>query len=63
MFHPAGSVSMGKVVDGELRVKGVERLCIVNASVIPVPIAGHIQNCVYAIAEQAADMILASLSD
>ncbi|PCG94506.1 Glucose-methanol-choline oxidoreductase [Penicillium occitanis (nom. inval.)] len=60
MFHPAGSVSMGKVVDSELRVKGVDRLRVVDASVIPVPIAGHIQNCVYALAEQAADMILAS---
>lgn len=60
MFHPAGSVSMGKVVDSELRVKGVDRLRVVDASVIPVPIAGHIQNSVYALAEQAVDMILAS---
>lgn len=51
---------MGKVVDSELRVKGVDRLRVVDASVIPVPIAGHIQNCVYALAEQAVDMILAS---
>lgn len=61
MFHPAGSVSMGKVVDSELRVKGVDNLRVVDASVMPLPIAGHIQNCVYAIAEQAADIILASL--
>ncbi|CRG91197.1 Choline dehydrogenase [Talaromyces islandicus] len=60
MFHPAGSVSMGKVVDSELRVKGVDRLRVVDASVIPVPIAGHIQNCVYALAEQAANMIIGS---
>lgn len=60
MFHPAGSVSMSKVVDSELCVKGVDKLRVVDASVIPVPIAGHIHNCVYALAEQAADMILAS---
>ncbi|CRG83771.1 putative GMC-type oxidoreductase Mb1310 [Talaromyces islandicus] len=60
MFHPLGSVSMGKVVDSELRVKGVDRLRVVDASVIPLPISGHIQSGVYAIAEQAADMILAS---
>ncbi|KAH8802527.1 glucose dehydrogenase [Xylogone sp. PMI_703] len=57
-FHPAGSASMGKVVDTELRVKGIANLRVVDASVIPFPLAAHIQICVYAIAEQAADMIL-----
>ncbi|KAF2467780.1 putative glucose dehydrogenase [Lindgomyces ingoldianus] len=43
-FHPAGTASMGKVVDGSLK--------------IPKPLASHYQVAVYAIAEQAADIIL-----
>ncbi|KIY02456.1 uncharacterized protein Z520_02595 [Fonsecaea multimorphosa CBS 102226] len=56
-FHAAGSASMGSVVDTELRVKGVDGLRVVDASVIPVPIGGHLQVATYAIAEQAADLI------
>jgi choline dehydrogenase-like flavoprotein len=48
---------MGKVVDTSMRVKGMDRLRVVDASVIPVPLAGHLQNCVYAMAEQTADII------
>ncbi|KAE8339533.1 hypothetical protein BDV24DRAFT_176032 [Aspergillus arachidicola] len=43
-YHPAGSASMGSVVDTELRVKGVENLRVVDA-------------IIYAIAEKAADII------
>ena len=57
--HPAASCSMGKVVDAECRVKGVQGLRVVDASVIPVPLAAHYQVPVFALAEQAVDMILA----
>ncbi|KLU82807.1 hypothetical protein MAPG_01875 [Magnaporthiopsis poae ATCC 64411] len=53
-FHPAGTASMGKVVDASLRVMGVKGLRVVDTSVFPVPISGNLQVATYATAEQAA---------
>ncbi|KAI1288784.1 putative GMC oxidoreductase [Xylaria venustula] len=61
--HPMGSLAMGKVVDTDLKVKGVDNLRVVDASVIPVVITGHIQVAVYALAEQAAEIIYADKHD
>ncbi|KAH7384203.1 putative glucose dehydrogenase [Phaeosphaeria sp. MPI-PUGE-AT-0046c] len=57
-YHPGGSAAMGKVVDGSLRVFGINNLRVADASVIPQSLASHYQVIVYAIAEQAVDIIL-----
>lgn len=53
---------MGKVVDSALRVFGVKGLGVVDASVLPTPISSPIQACIYALAEQAVDIIFRSHS-
>ena len=56
-YHPIGSCAMGDVVDGSLKVKGVKGLRVVDASVFPNHVSGNICSSVYAVAENAADII------
>jgi choline dehydrogenase len=58
VHHPCGTCRMGDVVDTELRVKGVDALRVVDASVIPTVIAGNSNIPVNAVAERAADLLL-----
>ncbi|KAI1278985.1 hypothetical protein F5Y07DRAFT_387844 [Xylaria sp. FL0933] len=63
-FHPVGTCAMmprelGGVVDEQLKVYGVKRLRVVDASIMPVLVGANTCQTTYAIAEKAADLIKA----
>ena len=57
LYHPVGTCSMGAVVDAHLRVRGVESLRVIDASVMPAIVTGHPNAAVVMIAEKGAEMI------
>ncbi|KAG9232621.1 hypothetical protein BJ875DRAFT_73225 [Amylocarpus encephaloides] len=62
-YHPVGTCAMlkereGGVVDSDLKVYGTKRLRVVDSSVMPLLVTGHIQTLVYGIAEKAAESII-----
>jgi len=65
MWHPAGTAKMGNssdpgaVVDERLRVRGIQKLRVADASIMPTVPRSNTQCPVYAIGEKAAIMIKA----
>jgi 4-pyridoxate dehydrogenase len=59
--HPCGTCAMGigpdTVTDPQLRVRGIEGLRVVDASVMPDLVSAHINACVLMIAEKASDLL------
>ena len=63
IFHPVGTCKMGPahdtaaVVDGELRVHGVQRLRVIDASIMPTITSGNTNAPTVMIAERGAEFI------
>ena len=62
IFHPVGTCKMGHddmaVVDSSLRVHGIERLWVADASVMPTITSGNTNSPTLVIAQKAADEML-----
>ncbi|KAH6603201.1 glucose oxidase [Trichoderma cornu-damae] len=61
--HSVGTAAMmarelGGVVDSELRVHGTKNVRVVDASVLPMQMSGHLTATLYAVAERAAEFII-----
>ncbi|MGZ5153982.1 MAG: GMC family oxidoreductase, partial [Burkholderiales bacterium] len=64
IFHPVGTCKMGRehdgsaVVDPKFRVRGIERLRVIDASIMPTITSGNTNTPTVMIAERASEMLL-----
>ncbi len=62
VFHPVGTCRMGgderSVVDARLRVRGVERLRVIDASVMPTMTSANTNAAAIVIGEKGAELLL-----
>jgi choline dehydrogenase-like flavoprotein len=57
LYHPVGTCAIGAVVDPELRVRGIDALRVVDASVLTDIVRGHTNAITLTVAERAAAVI------
>ena len=63
IFHPVGTCKMGRaddtsaVVDSRLRVRGIERLRVIDASIMPTITSGNTKSPTVMIAERGAELV------
>lgn len=58
-YHPTSTCAIGKVVDPNLNVMGVENLSVADASVMPYVVSGNTNAATIMIAEKAAEILAA----
>lgn len=58
IYHATCTAALGAVVDDQLRVKGLDSIRVIDASIMPSVVSGNTNAAVIAIAEKGADLVL-----